>query len=167
MIAISQGLEAAGIAWLRFNFRGVGASEGEYSDGVNEVQDILGALAFLGAHPQIHGDRLGLAGHSFGARVSLMVQAEEPPIAGLFLVAPPLPEPLPRDRYPVCPYQVVIGDQDVNLADGADRYASHLPNPEAVRLVPNVDHLWRGSEDVLAEYARAFFAESLATATAR
>src|SRR5438094_7859543 len=66
--AVCQGLAAAGIASLRFNFRGVDRSEGAYAEGVDEVDDILGALAFLAAQPQIDADRVGLAGYSFGAR---------------------------------------------------------------------------------------------------
>ena len=74
VVAICQGLQAAGIAWLRFNFRGVGQSEGAYTDGVEEVRDVQGALAFMGDEPRLQGAPLGLAGHSFGARVSLMLQ---------------------------------------------------------------------------------------------
>src|SRR3954453_17242333 len=48
VVGMCRGLQAAGIAWLRFNFRGVGASEGRYTDGVEEVHDLRGALAFLG-----------------------------------------------------------------------------------------------------------------------
>jgi alpha/beta superfamily hydrolase len=166
--AMCRGIQEAGLGWLRFNFRGVGASEGQYSDGPDEVQDVLGALAFLGARPGIRPDALGLAGHSFGARVSLMAQAAQPPIAALFLLAPPLPEPLPPERRPVCPYPVVIGDQDANLAEGGfERYRSHLPHPERAKLVPGIDHLWRGSEELLAEYARGFFAETLVGVASR
>ena len=58
---------------------------------------------------------------------------------------------------------MVIGDQDTNLADGGvERYASRLPHPEKVSLVPGVDHMWRGFEDILADKARAFFSETLA-----
>jgi uncharacterized protein len=166
--AMCRGVEAAGLAWLRFNFRSVGGSGGKFSDGPDEVQDVLGALAFLGARPGLRDDALGLAGHSFGARVSLMTQAEKPPIAALFLLAPPLPEPLAPERHPVCAYQVVIGDQDVNLAEGGfERYRSHLPDPTSAKLVPGIDHLWRGSEDLLAEHTRDFFAEVLASAASK
>jgi alpha/beta superfamily hydrolase len=167
VVAICQGLEAAGIAWLRFNFRGVGQSEGIYSDGVGEVRDVQGALTFLGAQPRVRADTLGLAGHSFGARVSLMLQAEQPAIAALFLVAPPLPEPVPAERRPVCPYLVIIGDQDGNVSDGIEHYASHLPDPQRLRVVPGVDHMWRGFEHILVEAARDFFAEMVAVPTPR
>lgn len=166
VVALCQGAEAAGLAWLRFNFRGVGQSEGHYSDGVDEVRDVQGALAYLGAQPRLRAEALGLAGHSFGARVSLMLQAERPSIEALFLVAPPLPEPLPAEHPPVCPYLVIIGDQDGNVSDGIERYASRLPDPERVRVVPGVDHMWRGFERILAEAARDFFAETLAVRAA-
>jgi uncharacterized protein len=165
--AICEGVQAAGLAWLRFNFRGVGRSEGQYSDGVDEVRDVQGALAFLGAQPRVRADALGLAGHSFGARVSLMLQAERPPIQALLLVAPPLPEPLPAERHPVCPYLVIIGDQDTNVADDINRYASHLPDPQRIQIVPGVDHMWRGFEPILANAVGDFFASTLAAPAAR
>jgi pimeloyl-ACP methyl ester carboxylesterase len=96
-----------------------------------------------------------------------MVQAERPPIRALLLIAPPLPEPLPPQRHPVCPYLVIIGDQDANLSEGVERYRSHLPHADAMRLVPGPDHMWRGFEPILAEAAREFFARALAVPVAR
>jgi uncharacterized protein len=64
---IARGLRHAGIAVLRFNFRGVGASEGEHGHLEGEVEDAHAALAWLRArYPQAG---FALAGFSFGARV--------------------------------------------------------------------------------------------------
>src|SRR5207249_1720638 len=113
VMAICEGLEAAGIAALRFDFRGVGGSEGTHGDGVAELDDVRGALDFLAAQPGIDPERIGLAGYSFGARVSLSVVADVPRIRALLCVAPPLREPIPAENLP-CPYLVLVGNQDGN-----------------------------------------------------
>src|ERR1044071_6569767 len=66
VLAVCQGLQAAGIAALRFNFRGVDGSEGEHGEGIAEAGDVLGALSFLAEQPSIDARRVGLAGYSFG-----------------------------------------------------------------------------------------------------
>ena len=64
---IARGLRHAGAVVLRFNFRGVGASEGKHADGEGEIEDAREAVAWLRArYPELP---FGLAGFSFGARV--------------------------------------------------------------------------------------------------
>jgi hypothetical protein len=64
---IARGLRRAGVAELRFNFRGVGRSQGTYGNLEGEIEDARAALAWLRArHP---GLPYALAGFSFGARV--------------------------------------------------------------------------------------------------
>jgi len=64
---MARGLRRAGIVVLRFNFRGVGASEGAHANGIGEVEDARAALEWLRArYPQ---SGYALAGFSFGARV--------------------------------------------------------------------------------------------------
>ena len=158
VMALCEGMLAAGIASLRFNFRGVGRSGGTYDDGVGEGQDILGAIAYLAEQPGIVADRLGLAGYSFGARLSLSVASEAASVRALLCVAPPLREPVQVH----CPFAVLIGDRDQNLAAGVEAYASCLPDPTRLRVVAGTDHFWLGFESVLVETARHFFAEVLA-----
>lgn len=161
VMALCHGLQAAGIAWLRFNFRGVGQSEGEYGGGVDETADVLGALAFLAAQPGISPERIGLTGYSFGARVSLSVAAEAPRVRALLCVAPPLREPLPTDQYPRCPFFAFVGDRDGLVAGGVERYASYLPDPQRLQVVRGADHFWQGFEPVLVDAAHRFFTEAL------
>jgi uncharacterized protein len=162
VMALCDGLRAAGMASLRFNFRGVGRSGGSYDDGVGERQDILGALAYLTAQPVIAAESVGLAGYSFGARLSLAVVSEAPSVRALLCVAPPLREPVQVS----CPFAVLIGDRDQNLAAGAEAYASCLPDPTRLRVVPGTDHFWQGFESVLVDAARQFFSDVFAPAKA-
>lgn len=66
---LARGLRRAGAAVVRFNFRGVGASQGEHAHMVGEVEDARAALDWLRArYPELG---FALAGFSFGARVIL------------------------------------------------------------------------------------------------
>jgi|GEM_PF-36840 len=153
--AICRGAHEAGIATLRFNFRGVGASEGVHDNGEGELADVQGALGYLAVQPGVDAERLGLAGYSFGARVALraghhfLVQA-------LLCVAPPMREPLPGP-VPTCPTLVLVGDQDQVAGGDLDRYRMHLPEPEALQVVAGADHFWWGFEHILTSAARTFF----------
>src|SRR4030095_7106968 len=77
----------AGLATLRFNFRGVGASEGSHDHGRGEQEDVRAALATL--RTRLAGP-LGLAGYSFGAWVSSRVAVPAAGLTALGLIAPPL-----------------------------------------------------------------------------
>ena len=71
----ARALVDAGVAVLRFNFRGVGASTGRHDGGVGEEDDALAALDVLAQrHPSLP---LWMAGFSFGARVGLTVGARD------------------------------------------------------------------------------------------
>ena len=81
-------LQGLGAAVLRFNFRGVGRSEGRHDRGEGEREDARAALWFLAdRHPAAH---LWAAGFSFGAWVAARLAASEPRIERLVLVAPPV-----------------------------------------------------------------------------
>ncbi|MCU1448059.1 MAG: hypothetical protein JWP02_229 [Acidimicrobiales bacterium] len=84
--ALFSALPDAGVACLRFNFRGVEGSEGTFDDGRGERLDIVGALDVL--HPITEGLPLLLAGWSFGADTSLDV--DDSRATAWFAVAPPL-----------------------------------------------------------------------------
>ncbi|MEA3400786.1 MAG: alpha/beta family hydrolase [Armatimonadota bacterium] len=71
VLAVRDQLLERGIATLRFNFRGVGGSEGDHDQGRGEVQDVLGALTFLRSRPEVDAERCGLAAYSFGSQVAL------------------------------------------------------------------------------------------------
>lgn len=77
-----------GYSTLRFNFRGTGASEGDYSDGPGEQQDLLAALDWIKTRVST---QISLAGYSFGAWVAAATAAQGGlHKAPLFLVSPPV-----------------------------------------------------------------------------
>ncbi len=119
--SLARSALGAGLAALRFNFRGVGASQGGYAEGKGETEDALAALEWLLA--QQPDAQLVLAGFSFGAAVALRVSAQQA-AAQLVTIAPPL-------RYfddssipvPQCPWLVVHGDAD-DVVDCKETQAS-------------------------------------------
>jgi alpha/beta superfamily hydrolase len=72
----AKALARIGVPVLRFNFRGVGRSEGSFSDGIGEQEDLRAALAFMKArYPDVK--RLWCGGMSFGSWVALAVGAAD------------------------------------------------------------------------------------------
>lgn len=75
-----------GYSTLRFNFRGVGFSEGRYDNGKGEQDDVLGAAAYLMGR----GKKVKLAGYSFGAWINARVVAHQSEFYNTIFVSPPL-----------------------------------------------------------------------------
>jgi len=138
----ARALRESGIATLRFNFRGVGASEGTFDDGDGELDDLRAVAAWARAQ---HPDKaLWLAGFSFGAWVSLR-GAEELGAAALILIAPPVGRSWAFDdiALPSVPWLVIQGDDDEIVAAGevAAWVASLQHPPELVRM-PGASHFF-------------------------
>lgn len=158
--ALCEGLAAAGIASLRFNFRGVGASEGVHGNGVGELDDLKAAFGFLQQQTGIDAARCGLAGYSFGARASLKVAAALP-LAGLLVVAPPMGDSVAGPAM-TCPMMALVGAEDRAAGGDMAGYRAHFPQPESLLVIPGTDHFWMGYEGVLATAAQEFFGKALA-----
>jgi alpha/beta superfamily hydrolase len=140
---IARALQTSGIATLRFNFRGVGASEGTYDDGVGETRDAA-AVADFGA-ARWPNRRLILAGFSFGAFVALRLALARD-TAHLITVAPPVGRfDFSELHAPDCPWLVVQGDAD-DVVDPSAVIAwvkRQEPTPD-LRVVPGVGHFFHG-----------------------
>ena len=103
VVAICGAAAERGIAALRFNFRGVGGSEGSFGDGVGERADADAALAHLRQLPEVEQHRVGIVGYSFGAAVALLVVGEDDQIAPSSRVASLLPFVGPKAELVVVP----------------------------------------------------------------
>ncbi|MFC4723947.1 alpha/beta hydrolase [Glycocaulis abyssi] len=77
-----------GFAVLRFNFRGVGRSQGVYEQGLGELSDGATALDWMQAH-NANAPYCWVAGHSFGAWIGMQLLMRRPEIAGFISVSPP------------------------------------------------------------------------------
>ncbi len=77
-----------GFSTLRFNFRGVGRSEGVYDKGEGELSDAAAALDWLQSiNPQAH--RFWVGGFSFGAWIGMQLLMRRPELEGFISVSPP------------------------------------------------------------------------------
>ena len=145
---VARALQSAGIATLRFNFRGVGASQGSYDGGNGEIEDAA-AVAESGAG-RWPGRRLMLAGFSFGAfvalRLALARDAAALDTARLITIAPPVGTfDFSTLRAPASPWLVVQGDAD-EVVDprGVLAWVERLdPRPQLV-VMPGVGHFFHG-----------------------
>jgi len=77
-----------GFSVLRFNFRGVGRSQGDYDQGIGELSDAASALDWMQTHNP-NAPSVWVAGFSFGAWISMQLLMRRPEIAGFISVAPP------------------------------------------------------------------------------
>jgi len=86
--AMYQTFQRRGFATLRFNFRGVGRSQGVFDNGIGELSDAASALDWV---QQIHPEAqtTWIAGHSFGALIGMQLLMRRPEIKGFISVAPP------------------------------------------------------------------------------
>ncbi|MBL4775856.1 MAG: alpha/beta fold hydrolase [Mariprofundus sp.] len=83
---IARAFEDAGCSVLRFNFRGVEASEGAWDEGKGEAHDAAAALDWL--HEQQPDSALWLAGFSFGCYAGLKAARNDARVSRLFAIAP-------------------------------------------------------------------------------
>jgi alpha/beta superfamily hydrolase len=73
---------------LRFNFRGVGRSQGEYDQGIGELSDAASALDYLQAMNP-NAKHCWVAGFSFGAWIGMQLLMRRPEISGFISASPP------------------------------------------------------------------------------
>ena len=151
-------LVGAGCAVLRFNFRGVGSSEGEHDFGVGEQLDVRAAVGAMAAAGDSQSP-LVLAGWSFGADLALT--CDLPELAGWFLVAPPL-RVLSADRLKAAsdprPKWLAVPERDqFNPPDQAQAAIVDWPNA-VIHPVGGADHFLVGRTDKLNELIDEFLA---------
>lgn len=77
-----------GFSVLRFNFRGVGRSQGDYDQGIGELSDAAAALDWMQTHNP-NAPAVWIAGFSFGAWIGMQLLMRRPEIEGFISIAPP------------------------------------------------------------------------------
>ncbi len=138
---LARVLREQGLAVLRINFRGVGASEGSHDRAFGETDDALAAIAWLRA--RWPGRPLVLAGFSFGAGVAMRAAAAARP-DWLVSVAPAVDRvPLEGFVAPPCPWLLLMGDAD-EVVDPAYvlRWAAGAPGQPRPVMLPGVGHFF-------------------------
>ncbi len=154
---VARAFQEAGYASVRFNYRGVGASEGSYDEGRGETDDALAVVAW--ARRRWPEAPISLAGFSFGALVALRAAAVAAP-RRLISVAPAVTRgDYTQVRRPDCPWLIVQGDAD-QLVDyrEVEAFAARFVPPPELRVLPGVEHFFHGRLPEL----RALLLEALA-----
>jgi alpha/beta superfamily hydrolase len=141
---LARALNDLGMPALRFNFRGVGASEGEYGGGDGELDDLLAVAEY--AKRRWPGAEIWLGGFSFGAVVA--ARAAETIGAGRLITIAPAVNVLGTclDSQPAMPWLIVQGDNDeIVPVDEVIEWLDQLePGPELV-VMSGIGHFFHAN----------------------
>ena len=135
-------LHARGAAVLRFNFRGVGKSEGKHDKGRGEMQDALALLDWLRRrHPAAEA---WIAGFSFGSWVASRAAAAEPAVKRMILIAPPVhTQTFEEMKSCHVPKLVIQGTADeVCKPENLARVFTTWADPKRLELVEGASHFF-------------------------
>jgi len=148
---LAADLVASGLIVLRFNFRGVGASEGEQTDGRLEPLDIAGATEFARSQADADPEKLCLIGHAFGAYMALAYAAHDPRVKTVVAISPPVFRLSPDLGRFERPRLFLTGEYDeVSPRHKLEPWIAALPGARNLRIVSGARHLMRGYESVAA-----------------
>jgi len=142
--------QSAGMATLRFNFRGTGGSSGEFDDGRGEQDDVRRALDFLSDQGY---DQLSLAGYSFGSWVNAHVVNAGADLCDHIMVSPPAAF-LSFDQVGQQPDTglIVTGEKDdLSPASLVHDLVSKWQITPRVAVIPGADHFYAGALDTLGD----------------
>jgi len=138
---IARALRELGLATVVFNFRGVGASAGEYDDGNGETEDLLSVATW--AQQARPNSALWLAGFSFGSYVAARAAAQLP-VRQMISVAPPVSRwDFAGLASPLCPWLVIQGETD-EIVDPQAVYTwvAAQPEPPTLTRMPDTGHFF-------------------------
>jgi len=168
--ALFQSFQKQGFAVLRFNFRGVGRSQGRYDGGIGEISDAAAALDWMQAvNPSAGG--LWISGYSFGAFVGMQLLMRRPEISGWVSVAPPANHydfgflaPCP------CGGLMLHGDSDELVPEPAvKKLVDKLNTQKGVsvdyRILAGADHVFANHADAIAADIEDYVKKTMARKT--
>lgn len=149
-----QAFVECGFSTLRFNFRGVGKSQGKYDEGLGEMMDAATALDWI-QHQNPDASVCWIAGFSFGAWIALQLLMRRPELEAFIAVSPP------ANLYDFtfltpCPATglITMGDKDDVVAEeSVSKLATRLTGQAGTRIqykvIPGADHYYRNQLDEL------------------
>jgi alpha/beta superfamily hydrolase len=161
----AKGLARIGCAVLRFNFRGVGGSEGTFDQGKGELEDFRAALDYMAArYPDAP---LWAAGFSFGSWVALEAGAADPRVSALIGIAPPVVTSIsgmdydfPNTLASTKPKFFVQGEADeVCPLEGMWAFYGRLEEPKELVVIDAADHLFEGKTQEVGEALEELLAD--------
>ena len=163
--AVCDALVRVSIAAFKFNFRGVGRSQGRYDEGRGEREDARNAIEYVSTLKDVDHARLGLCGYSAGAAFSLPACWRNERIAAIAAISPPL-EMFDFSLILDCnkPLLLVSGSyDDFTPAERFIAFCEDLGEASEQELIVGADHFWCGYELKLAERVTSFFVKVFAS----
>ena len=145
----ARGLRSAGLATLRFNFRGVEESEGVHDGEGAEELDMSAGLDWLAG--ELPGTPLWAAGFSFGSRTAIGLATRDSRIEALVAVAPPvriydIPELNQIEQEGL----ILMGSRDeIGTLSDLERQYPNLPAGLEIHEIEGADHLFRGKSPLV------------------
>jgi len=144
---IQEASEAAfqeGYTTLRFNFRGVGRSEGDYGEGLKEQEDVESAINFITSLQSGPSSQIILLGYSFGAWAGMPVAVRDERVQGMVVIAPPLEkysfEFLKGSKKKKL---IIVGDQDLFCPTPMfQQWFQTLEDPKTHWIIKGADHFF-------------------------
>lgn len=157
--ALVDAFGRAGMATLRFNFRGVGGSGGTHDEGRGEQDDVEAAVGSLLG--RVNPGVVAVAGYSFGSIVGLAAGARDQRVHKLVGVALPVAR---RDASFLAgvtkPKLLVSGDRDdISPVPKLQELHAASAEPKSLVLIEGADHFFRGLEHRVADAAARFLAD--------
>jgi uncharacterized protein len=162
--SIYQTFVRRGFSTLRFNFRGVGRSQGSFDRGEGELSDAASALDWLQTYNP-NAQACWIAGFSFGAWIGMQLLMRRPEIDGFIVLAPP------ANLYDFsflapCPSSGLIlhGAQDTIVpGESVQKLVTKLSNQRDIkidfRLIDGADHFFHDKGDKLAVHIDGYLAK--------
>ncbi|MDR2107082.1 MAG: alpha/beta hydrolase [Holosporaceae bacterium] len=161
-----------GFSAIRFNFRGVGRSEGVHDKGEGELTDTAAVLDWIQSVNQGGGRPLWIAGFSFGSLIGMQLLMRRPEVAGFVCVCPP------ANLYDFsflapCPVSgmIINGENDLICpVENVNKLVEKLNTQKGIkidyRVIPNCDHSCKDHlgtiKDCVTEYLSARYIKSAA-----
>ncbi|MEO1292274.1 MAG: alpha/beta hydrolase [Pseudomonadota bacterium] len=155
-----------GFTCLRFNFRGVGRSQGEFDQGVGELSDAASALDYLQSMKP-DARQCWVAGFSFGAWIGMQLLMRRPEINGFISVSPP------ANMYDFsflapCPSSGLVlngGRDKVSPSADVDKFVAKLKTQKGITIthttIPDANHFFESGMDDMLETVEDYLRVSL------
>lgn len=161
-----------GFSVMRFNFRGVGRSQGTYDNGQGELSDAASALDWLQS-VNANASAVWIAGFSFGAWISMQLLMRRPEIDGFISVAPPAGM-FDFGFLAPCPSSglIIQGTEDKIVSENeVSKLAQRLSLQKGIKIdykkIAGADHFFEGKLDELTAAADKYVKTSFTPTSAR
>ncbi len=170
--ALYQAFRKLDFTVLRFNFRGVGRSQGVYDRGEGELSDAASALDWMQTYNP-NAEQCWVAGFSFGAWIGMQLLMRRPEIDGFVSIAPP------ANMYDFsflapCPASglIVQGDKDdIVPQESVQKLVNKLSQQRDIkidyRVIPGANHFFSAHMDVLAGHLDDYLGPAVAQRSAQ